>query len=694
MTNKSLLIELRTEELPPKALRNLSEHFAKEIVDSLEKALLIEKGTEWEIYATPRRLGLLVKNVLPKQNKIKVVKKGPSVKVGLDENGKPTKALEGFLRSNGIEFKDLGRMDDGKQEVFVREYEEEGRGLSDLLGDFVAESIKKLPIPKMMRWGASPYTFVRPAHSLVALHGDEVVDMEVLGLKSGRTTMGHRILAKDEIEIADADSYKSVMRDKGFVVVDFDARKKAIHDDVTKLADARKASVVADDALFEEVTGLVEWPVVLEGSFEERFLGVPQECLILTMQQNQKYFPLVDKENKLINHFLLVSNLQTPDGKYDTIVKGNERVLRARLSDAEFFYKQDLKNSLESRLEALNNVVYHNKIGSQRERVDRLVKLSIIIAGLLKCDVAQSERATLLSKCDLVTEMVGEFPELQGTMGYYYALHDKESKVVATAIKEHYKPRFSHDDLPEGMVSTVVALSDKIETLVGIFGIGLIPTGDKDPFALRRQALGVIRMMMNLDLDVCKLIKTVHELFPKGILSQESPCQVYEFILARLDVLLQQNYPVDIVRAVLNKKPTVFNDLEKKLEALKVFTTLPEAQALASANKRVKNLVKKADQPLGDVNEELLSQDEEKALLKSVRELTRDLRMLLSNDDFEGSLRRLAKIEPEVDKFFEKVMVMDPDPKVKQNRLNLLNLLSDELNRIADIGELSSQGEG
>ena len=485
MTTQTLLIELRTEELPPKALNTLGESLAEGVVAGLAKAQLIDGEPQYHTYAAPRRLAVQVQNVKAVQADQQVLKKGPAVAAGM-KDGAPTKALEGFARSCGVSVADLTTVHDGKQDVYAHQFIQPGQPLAALLSDILAQAVKKLPIPKVMRWGSSSHTFVRPVHGLVMLHGGDTVSGSVLGLQSQNWTLGHRFLSPGEIVFADANDYPRQMAEQGKVMASFAARRALIERDLARAAAALNAGVAADAALLDEVTALVEWPAVLEAGFEAHFLQVPQECLILTMQQNQKYFPLLDAQGKLMNRFLLVSNLQTDDPSH--IIHGNERVLRARLSDAEFFYKQDQKASLESRLPKLENVVYHNKLGSQAERVARLCDLSVAIAQALDADAQQTLRAAALAKADLLTEMVGEFPELQGVMGRYYALHDGETAAVAEAIEQHYRPRFAGDALPQSKTAAAVALADKLETLVGIWGIGLIPSGDKDPYALRRSA--------------------------------------------------------------------------------------------------------------------------------------------------------------------------------------------------------------
>ena len=683
---QTLLIELLTEELPPKALNNLGNHFAQSIAEGLEKAQLIDGAAQFTAYASPRRLAVSVANVKPVQADQHVVRKGVSVASGT-KDGVPTKALEGFARSCGVEIGSLKIIHDGKQDVYAHEFTQAGQTLASLLGEIINNAIKKLPIPKVMRWGSSTHTFVRPVHGLVVLHGAEVVPVNVLGLDSRRQTLGHRFLSQGEVAFAQADDYAQQIAEQGKVIASFAERRAAIKNELDKVSDSLNASVAADDALLDEVTALVEYPVVLQAEFEAHFLAVPQECLILTMQQNQKYFPLLDQNGKLMNRFLLVSNLQTADPSH--IIHGNERVLRARLSDAEFFYKQDQKATLESRLPKLEHVVYHNKIGSQAQRIERLQTIAAHIAKALGADVAAAERAARLAKADLVTEMVGEFPELQGTMGKYYALLDGEQPEIAAAIEQHYQPRFAGDKLPENAIATAVALADKLETLVGIWGIGLIPTGDKDPYALRRAALGVLRMLMNSPLSINDLLNTVAVQFPRDLLAANTVAEVADFMQARLAVLLQNDYAQDTVAAVLAQRPDRLNDLADKLQAVESFKKLPEAAALAAANKRVQNLLKKADTQLGAVQENLLQEDAERALFAATQALRPTVQNALAQHDFQAALTALAAVKPQVDAFFDNVMVMAEDTAVKQNRLSLLNELATLMNAVADISLLS-----
>ena len=708
MTTQTLLIELLTEELPPKALNMLGNHFAASIAEGLEKAQLLDGATESIAYASPRRLAVQVKHVKAVQADQHLVKKGPAVAHAM-KDGVPTKALEGFARSCGVDISALTIVHDGKQDVYAHEFTQVGKALADLLEDIINQAIKKLPIPKVMRWGSSTHTFVRPVHGLVVMHGADTVPASVLGLHSQNWTLGHRFLSTEKVVLRDANDYAKQMLQEGKVIASFAERKATIAQALSAHAHRLNATVAADDALLDEVCALVEYPVVLEAGFEEHFLAVPQECLILTMQQNQKYFPLLDAHGKLINRFLLVSNLQTENPSH--IIHGNERVLRARLADAEFFYKQDQKATLESRLPKLAHVVYHNKIGSQAERIERLQSIAADIAKALGADAAVAERAARLAKADLVTEMVGEFPELQGTMGKYYARLDGETETIAHAIEQHYQPRFAGDALPDGAIATAVALADKLETLVGIWGIGLIPTGDKDPYALRRAALGVLRMLMEdgcKDLNLGDLVNNTLNSFPKEWRQERYnnssvSRELIPFFNARLSVLLQNEYPHDVVSAVLNgPKQTAqeyakgikrsyfpLHNIQAKLQAVAAFKQLPEASALAAANKRVQNLLKKADTELGEVNASLLQQDEEQALYAAAQQLTPVVQTALAQQNFSAALTALAAIKPQVDAFFDHVMVMADDAAVQHNRLSLLHTLAQLFNAVADIALLS-----
>lgn len=686
MSTETLLIELRSEELPPKALNLLGESLADAVVDGLAKAQLIAGPPQYRAFASPRRLAVQVANVKAMQDDWCVTKKGPTVAAGF-KDGVPTKALEGFARSCNTEVGCLKQIHDGKQEVFAYEYTQVGQPLAVLLSDILVQAVKKLPIPKVMRWGSSTHTFVRPVHGLVVMHGGAMISGNVLGLQSQNWTVGHRFLSSGKIVFKHADDYPQQMAGEGKVIAGFGERRAAIERALNQAAAELNARVAADDALLDEVTALVEWPVVLEAGFEAHFLQVPQECLILTMQQNQKYFPLLDNTGRLMNRFLLVSNLQTDDPAH--IIQGNERVLRARLADAEFFFKQDQKSTLESRLPGLENVVYHNKLGNQAERVRRLCDLGAVIAKALGANARHALRSAALAKADLLTEMVGEFPELQGTMGKYYALHDGENPAVAVAIEQHYRPRFAGDRLPESRVATAVALADKLETLVGIWGIGLIPSGDKDPYALRRAALGVLRMLMQNNLAMLPLLQAAYNTFPPDKLAENTVDEVAKFMQARLAVLLQNDYAHDEVAAVLAGQTHDLGDVIAKVQAVAAFKQLPESSALAAANKRVHNILKKNRLALGDINPNLLQQPEEQDLYQATQGLGPKINQALARKDFQAALGVLAAVKPTVDAFFDKVMVMAEDEDIKRNRLSLLKALAQQMNAVADIAVLN-----
>ena len=682
----TLLIELRTEELPPKALQELANTFGQGIAQELAALAFRKADSVVSVYATPRRFAVQIQDVSAIQPDQNIIRKGPSVKAGL-KDGEPTPALSGFARSCGVEVSQLQTMNDGKQDIYYFESLQKGRALADALVDILPAMVKKLPVPKLMHWSDKPYQFVRPVHGLMMLHGSEVVAGNLFGLESTNETLGHRFLSSGEIVLKQATDYAKALEEQGKVIASFDVRKAYIQSELDRASQKLNSAIVADEDLLNEVTAIVEWPVIVEAGFEPEFLQVPQECLILTMQQNQKYFPLVDSNNKLTNCFLLVSNMQTD--KVDNIIRGNERVLRARLSDAAFFFEQDKKQNLESRLPKLNQVVYHNKLGSVGQRVSRLETIAAQIATRMGADVEAAARAARLAKADLVTEMVGEFPELQGIMGKYYALHDGESGVIANAIEQHYQPRFAKDDLPDGDIATAVALADKLEVLVGIWGIGLIPTGDKDPYALRRAALGILRMLMNYPLDVRELLHIAFDTFKDHELSADTCEQVYEFMLTRLGNLLQDNYDLDVVQSVLNTNPAQLDTLIAKLDAVKHFKGLAEAAALAAANKRVQNVLKKNPHDVTTVDRNLLQQDEEKALFAQMEQIMPDVSQSIVRQDFQQALTTLATLKAPVDAFFDKVMVMAEDAGLRANRLNLLEALKHLLNSVADIAVLT-----
>ncbi len=704
MTAKNLLVELFVEELPPKALKKLGEAFASALAASLKKDGLAPEAAAVTAYASPRRLAAHVAGVLAVAPDRPVVQKLMPVAVGLDASGNATPALLKKLAALGADagiVPSLRRENDGKADILFYDSLARGATLAEGLQRAVEAALAALPIPKVMSYqladGWSSVNFVRPAHGLVALHGSEVVPVSVLGLKSGNTTRGHRFeAAVDPVVIPEADRYAETLRQDGAVIAAFAERRAEI---ARQLADAAAKAgpnlrPIADEALLDEVTALVERPNVLTGQFEEEFLAVPQECLILTMKANQKYFPLLDVTGKLTNKFLVVSNIRPDDAS--AVIGGNERVVRPRLADAKFFFDQDRKKSLESRVPGLSKVVYHNKLGTQGERVQRVAAIARAIADNLGGgDLAhRAEQAAVLAKADLLTDMVGEFPELQGIMGRYYAQHDGLHADVADAIEDHYKPRFAGDSLPRGRVGTVVALADKLETLVGMFGIGQIPTGDKDPFALRRHALGVIRMLAegNLDLPLEAMLAAVADKFAAVDGFQPATVQLAEFIYERLaGSLRDQGYSAQEVDAVVSQRPQRLGDIPKRLAAVRAFSALPEAAALAAANKRVGNILKKADNAVeAGVDAALLKEPAEQALHAALVDVVPRADAAFVTGDYTESLQVLAALRGPVDAFFDSVMVNADDPALRANRLGLLARLHAAMNQVADLSRLSA----
>jgi glycyl-tRNA synthetase beta chain len=687
--NASLLVELLTEELPPKALRTLGYSFADALVASLRGEGFAPAEGGFTVYATPRRLGVLARDVAAQAPDREVLAKGPSVKAGLGADGTPSQALLGFAKKQGVAVEKLERLHDGKQEVFAFRSVATGARLETTLAALVEAALKKLPIPKMMRWGDHDEQFVRPVRGLVMLHGDRVVPGVVLGQSSGRATHGHRFLGKGTIEIARADDYEALLERDGKVIANFELRANKIRAELT--AAAGGASIAAENALYDEVTALVEYPAVYEAHFEKAFLEVPQECLMLTMKQNQKYFPLVDGRGKLLNRFLIVSNMAIPHPH--NIVHGNERVLRARLADAKFFYDQDRRVTLASRVPGLASVVFHNKLGTQLERVDRIERLAAIVAAKLGADEAATRRAARLCKADLLTGMVGEFPELQGIMGTYYARHDGEPDAVAEAIEAHYHPRFAGDSLPGNRVGTCVALADKLDILAGLFGIGQQPTGDRDPFGLRRHALGVVRILVEegLPLPLNELADAASAGHPKTGGAQPD---AVAFIRERLRGYLRDaGYTANEVEAVLSLSPVRLDLVPQQLVAVRAFAALPEAESLAAANKRVGNILRQArekGESFANADAGLLKEPQERALFDALRAASRDATPRFEQGDFTGYLKTFAVLKSPVDAFFDSVMVMAEDPALRRNRLALLEDLRREMNRVADISKLAA----
>jgi glycyl-tRNA synthetase beta chain len=700
MSANNLLVELFVEELPPKALKKLGEAFAGTLVESLKAQGLAAADAVATPYASPRRLAVHVAAVAAQAADKPVSHKLMPVSVGLDAAGQATPALLKKLGALGLDatvVPDLKRATDGKAETLFFDTTVKGATLAEGLQKALEEALAKLPIPKVMTYqladGWSSVSFVRPAHGLVALHGADVVPISILGLAAGRVTQGHRFeAASATVSLKDADSYAAQMEAEGAVIPSFDKRRADILRQLTAAAAKLGGGVkpIEDEALLDEVTALVERPNVLVGQFEESFLEVPQECLILTMKANQKYFPLLDASGRLTNRFLLVSNISPSDPS--AVIGGNERVVRPRLADAKFFFDQDRKKRLEASVEKLGSVVYHNKLGTQLERVQRLSKLAGEIARRLHADAGHAERAAYLAKADLLTDMVGEFPELQGIMGRYYALHDGEGEVVARAVEQHYWPRFAGDALPADNIGAAVALADKLDTLIGIYGIGLVPTGDKDPFGLRRHALGVLRILAEkqLPLDLLQLLQLARSQFPAEMLADSVAVDVYGFMLERLKgYLREQGFGPDEIDAVASQNPTRMDLVVPRLAAVQAFKKLPEAEALAAANKRIRNILKKTAAPEGEADVALLQEAAEKALFEAVNRLTPVVSSLVGNEDYTDALTTLAGVRGEVDRFFDEVMVMTDEPLIRNNRLALLKSLGDLMNGVADISKLA-----
>jgi len=733
MTTKNLLVELFVEELPPKALKKLGEAFASQLADQLRAIGLAKGASEVTAFASPRRLAAHITHVWLKAEDKAVQQKLMPVSVGIDAAGKATPALLKKLQALGADVSDpakavaaLKRAPDGKAEALFYDSLVTGATLDTGLQKALEEAIAKLPIPKVMSYqletdcalpGWSSVNFVRPAHGLVALHGNTVVPVKVLGLTAGNSTQGHRFEARrPKVVIKDADSYAATLLKDGSVIASFAERKAEIARQLAAAAGKVGGGVraIEDDALLDEVTALVERPNVLVCEFEKEFLDVPQECLILTMKANQKYFPLLTAAGKLTNKFLVVSNISPADAS--AVIGGNERVVRPRLADAKFFFDQDRKKTLESRVAGLDKVVYHNKLGTQGERVERVRAIARAIAQQLgdKKLVEQADTAARLAKTDLLTDMVGEFPELQGIMGGYYARHDGLGEDIAFAIEDHYKPRFAGDELPRNQVGLVVALADKLETLVGMFGIGNLPTGDKDPFALRRHALGVIRMLTekNLPLDFSALLgvaledltswialpinqsgiaQLLHGPTLKRLNSEDVLGELVAFFYDRLaGSLREQGYSAQEVDAVLALRPQRLGDVPKRLVAVRAFTALPEAPALAAANKRISNILKKEQAVDAHVSEVLLKEPAEKALYAAMKDVTPKANAQFEAGDYTASLKTLAALRAPVDAFFDGVMVNAEAMDLRLNRQGLLKTLHNAMNRVADLSRLAA----
>ena len=684
---ENFLVEIGTEELPPKALKTLATSFADNVEAELNQAGLSFDKIEW--FAAPRRLAVKVLNLATQQPSKEIEKRGPAVSAAFDAEGKPTKAAEGWARGCGITVDQAERIATDKGEWLVHRAKIEGQPTKNLLNDIVANALAKLPIPKPMRWADKTVQFIRPVHTVTMLLGDELIEGEILGVASARTIRGHRFLGEKEFEIQHADQYPQLLREKGSVVADFNERKAEILAKSQAKATALGGVADIEESLLEEVTSLVEYPNVLAAKFEERFLAVPAEALVYTMKGDQKYFPIYDKDGKLLPHFIFVSNINPEDPT--AIIEGNEKVVRPRLTDAEFFFKTDLKQKLVDRLPRLETVLFQQQLGTLKDKTDRIEQLAGEIAKQIGADEAKAKRAGLLSKCDLMTNMVFEFTDTQGVMGMHYARHDGEDEEVAVALNEQYMPRFAGDELPKSLVASAVALADKFDTLTGIFGIGQAPKGSADPFALRRAALGALRIIVekNLPLDLEDLVKKSTALFGDKLTNQNVVTDVVDFMLGRFRAWYQdEGIAVDVIQAVLARRPTRPADFDARVRAVSHFRTLDSAEALAAANKRVSNILAKADAAIGEINLTACVEPAEKALAEAVLALRTEVQPLIAKGDYTAVLDKLANLRAPVDSFFDNVMVNAEDPALRQNRLAILNTLQGLFLQVADISVL------
>ncbi|MGV7091271.1 glycine--tRNA ligase subunit beta [Siccibacter turicensis] len=688
MSEKTFLVEIGTEELPPKALRSLAESFAANVTAELDAAGLAHGEVKW--FAAPRRLALKIANLAASQPDREVEKRGPAVSAAFDVSGNPSKAAEGWARGCGITVDQADRLVTDKGEWLVYRAHVKGESAQALLPNMIATSLAKLPIPKLMRWGASDVQFVRPVHTVTLLLGDELIPATILGIESARVIRGHRFMGEPEFTIDNADQYPQILLERGKVLADYDARKAKIKEDAQAAARQIGGNADLSDSLLEEVTSLVEWPVVLTAKFEEKFLAVPAEALVYTMKGDQKYFPVYGNDGKLLPNFIFVANIESKDPIQ--IISGNEKVVRPRLADAEFFFNSDRKKRLEDHLPRLETVLFQKELGTLRDKTDRIQTLSGWIAGQTGADVNHATRAGLLSKCDLMTNMVFEFTDTQGVMGMHYARHDGEAEDVAVALNEQYQPRFAGDALPSNPVACAVAIADKMDTLAGIFGIGQHPKGDKDPFALRRAALGVLRIIVekNLPLDLQTLTEEAVRLYGSKLTNANVVDDVIDFMLGRFRAWYQEEgYTVDTIQAVLARRPTRPADFDARMKAVSHFRTLDEAAALAAANKRVSNILAKSDETLNEsVQAAVLKDDAEIRLAMQVSVMRDKLQPLFAEGRYQDALIELASLREPVDEFFEKVMVNAEDREVRINRLTLLAKLRELFLQVADISIL------
>ncbi|MDG6247861.1 glycine--tRNA ligase subunit beta [Glaesserella parasuis] len=688
MTTQNFLAEIGTEELPPKALKKLATAFAENVEAELNQEGLSFDKVEW--FAAPRRLAVKVLGLATAQPSKEVEKRGPAVSAAFDAEGKPTKAAEGWAKGCGITVEQAERIATDKGEWLVHRAVIEGQPTKNLLVGIISQALAKLPIPKTMRWGDKTEQFVRPVHTVTLLLGDELIEGEILGVASGTTVRGHRFLGEREFQISHADQYPALLKEKGSVVADFNERKALILAKAQEKATALGGVADIEEDLLDEVTSLVEYPNVLAAKFEERFLAVPAEALVYTMKGDQKYFPIYDKDGKLLPHFIFVSNINPEDPS--KIIEGNEKVVRPRLTDAEFFFKTDLKQRLEDQLPRLETVLFQQQLGTLRDKTARIEQLAGEIAKQIGADETKAKRAGLLSKCDLMTNMVFEFTDTQGVMGMHYARYDGEDEEVAVALNEQYMPRFAGDELPKSLVASSVALADKFDTLTGIFGIGQAPKGSADPFALRRAALGALRIIVekNLPLDLSDLVATSAKLFGDKLTNSNVVEEVVDFMLGRFRAWYQdEGIAVDVIQAVLTRRPTRPADFDARVRAVSHFRTLDSAEALAAANKRVSNILAKVEGEISsEIDRTLLVEAEEKALAEQVITLQAELAPLFEKGEYQTALDRLAGLREVVDNFFDKVMVNAEDPKLRQNRQAILNNLRNLFLQVADISLL------
>ncbi|QLB39894.1 glycine--tRNA ligase subunit beta [Mannheimia pernigra] len=692
MTTQNFLAEIGTEELPPKALKKLATAFAENVEQELNQAGLAFDKVEW--FAAPRRLAVKVLGLAEAQPSKEVEKRGPAVSAAFDAEGKPTKAAEGWAKGCGITVEQAERIATDKGEWLVHRAVIEGQPTKNLLVDIIAKSLANLPIPKTMRWGDKSEQFVRPVHTVTLLFGAELIEGNILGVVSGRTIRGHRFLGEPEFQIDNADQYPQLLKDRGSVVADFNERKALILAKSQEKATALGGVADIEEDLLDEVTSLVEYPNVLTAKFEERFLAVPAEALVYTMKGDQKYFPLYakgegDKEGKLLPHFIFVSNINPEDPS--KIIEGNEKVVRPRLTDAEFFFKTDLKQKLEDQLPRLETVLFQQQLGTLRDKTARIESLAGEIAAQIGADQTKAKRAGLLSKCDLMTNMVFEFTDTQGVMGMHYARHDGEDEEVAVALNEQYMPRFAGDELPNSLVACSVALADKFDTLTGIFGIGQAPKGSADPFALRRAALGSLRIIVekNLPLDLTDIVAKSAKLFGDKLTNTNVVEDVVDFMLGRFRAWYEsEGIAVDVIQAVLARRPTRPADFDARVRAVSHFRTLDSAEALAAANKRVSNILAKADVTIGEIDLTACVEPAEKALAEAVIGLKSEVQPLIAQGDYTAVLDKLANLRQPVDSFFDSVMVNAEDQKLRQNRLAILSTLQGLFLQVADISLL------